>query len=80
MTKDSEIYMPVNGSDNRQSKGHALVIVGYDKNDKYFIVLNSTGPRWGDKGFCHISYDCIVDIGEAYVIDKFSGWEKISNI
>ena len=35
--------------------GHAFAIVGYD--DQGFWVQNSWGPRWGNKGFCHLGYD-----------------------
>ena len=35
--------------------GHAFAIVGYD--DRGFWVQNSWGPRWGNKGFCHLGYD-----------------------
>ena len=35
--------------------GHAFAIVGYDH--RGFWVQNSWGPRWGNKGFCHIGYD-----------------------
>lgn len=33
--------------------GHAVCMVGYDR-DK-FIIRNSWGPNWGDKGFAHAS-------------------------
>jgi len=73
-------YVPVNGTTNRQSKSHAVVIVGFDDTLRggSFIVMNSKGPRWGDHGYAPIPYSCLVDIGEAYVVDNFSGWEKIS--
>lgn len=34
---------------HKESGGHAIAIVGYDK--KYFIVRNSWGPKWGDRGY-----------------------------
>ena len=36
------------------SGGHAVAIVGYTPTS--FIVRNSWGPRWGDKGFGYASY------------------------
>jgi hypothetical protein len=41
--------------------GHALTIVGYDDNKQIFIVANSWGSTWGDKGFCYIPYSYILD-------------------
>lgn len=35
--------------------GHAFAVVGYD--ERGFWIQNSWGPKWGDKGFCHIGYD-----------------------
>ena len=34
--------------------GHAVAIIGYDKNQ--FIIRNSWGDDWGDKGFAYASY------------------------
>lgn len=38
--------------------GHALLIVGYDQ--RGFIVRNSWGPKWGDQGYCYMSYDYVL--------------------
>ena len=37
--------------------GHAIAIVGYDDEGKYWIVKNSWGEDWGENGFFRISYD-----------------------
>jgi len=39
----------------RDMGGHAIAIVGYAKN--HFIVRNSWGPKWGDKGFGYATLD-----------------------
>lgn len=36
--------------------GHAMVCVGYSDKDQVFIVRNSWGEDWGDKGYCYIPY------------------------
>lgn len=37
--------------------GHCMVIVGYDENKRCWIVRNSWGKSWGDKGYCYVPYD-----------------------
>ena len=36
--------------------GHALLAVGYDDDKQHFIVRNSWGEEFGDKGYCYIPY------------------------
>jgi C1A family cysteine protease len=36
--------------------GHAILIVGYDDVDQYFIVKNSWGSGWGESGYFKIAY------------------------
>lgn len=37
--------------------GHAMLIVGYDLQEKYFIVRNSWGPGYGKDGYIGIPFD-----------------------
>lgn len=37
--------------------GHAQLIVGYDDNNRRWIVRNSWGTYWGDKGYAYVPYD-----------------------
>jgi hypothetical protein len=47
------------------SGGHAISIVGYTKD--YFILRNSWGNKWGDKGFAYASLDyCSEAFDEGY--------------
>ena len=41
--------------------GHGLTCVGYDDMKQHFIVLNSWGIVWGDKGYCYIPYSYIAN-------------------
>jgi C1A family cysteine protease len=41
--------------------GHAVLAVGYDDTHKWFIIRNSWGVEWGDKGYFYMPYDYIVD-------------------
>jgi C1A family cysteine protease len=36
--------------------GHAVLCVGYDQAKQEFIVRNSWGPGWGDKGYCYFPF------------------------
>ena len=40
---------------------HAMVVVGYSDDTKFFLVRNSWGERFGDKGYCYIPYSYICD-------------------
>jgi C1A family cysteine protease len=70
-----QVYKPVNSTDNYPSKGHAVVIIGYDDNlnSGSWLIANSLGPKWGYQGYGAIPYSCNVDIGESFVITKFAG-------
>jgi len=37
--------------------GHAVVCCGYDDTKQVWIVRNSWGTSWGDKGYCYFPYN-----------------------
>jgi hypothetical protein len=37
--------------------GHAMIVAGYDQDD--FVVLNSWGEGWGDRGLCRLSSEYV---------------------
>merc|ERR1719229_1260532 len=39
--------------------GHAVMAVGYDDKKKHFIIRNSWGVEWGDRGYFYMPYDYI---------------------
>jgi C1A family cysteine protease len=41
--------------------GHAVMLVGYDDEKQYWIVRNSWGVEWGDKGYFYMPYSYLVD-------------------
>ena len=47
---------------------HAMAIVGYDDRKGAFLLMNSWGTDWGQKGFCWVDYE---------VFKKFNYVEKI---
>jgi hypothetical protein len=50
----SQIYMPTT---TVPGAAHALLVVGYDDTQRYWIVKNSWGTVWGEAGFGKVSYD-----------------------
>jgi C1A family cysteine protease len=49
----SGVYSHVSG---KKLGGHAVLLVGYDDEEKYFIVKNSWDTGWGEGGFFRIAY------------------------
>ena len=48
------IYMPTTTA---LGGAHALLVVGFNDDERYWIVKNSWGLGWGDGGFGRVSYD-----------------------
>lgn len=47
--------------DGRQNGGHAVCAVGFKKSTKEFIIRNSYGDKWGDKGYCMMPFDYVAN-------------------
>lgn len=57
VASDGLVPMP---SDSEQCQGgHAVLMVGYDRKRRLFIMRNSWGPDWGDKGYFYLPFDYI---------------------
>jgi C1A family cysteine protease len=41
--------------------GHAVLAVGFDDEERKFIVRNSWGSGWGDGGYCYMPYAYLLD-------------------
>lgn len=53
MDYKSGVYTRVGG---KRLGGHAVLLVGYNDDEEYFIVKNSWGTGWGENGFFRIDY------------------------
>ncbi len=47
-------------ADGRHGR-HALLLVGYDDRRHVFVVRNSWGSDWGDRGYCYMPYDYVLN-------------------
>lgn len=52
---------------------HAMHIVGYDMDKEYFIVENSWGDEWGDKGYWAMKFLALYSCFELFAIREFAG-------
>jgi len=59
VAKTGIMIMPT--ENDTQLGGHAVMAVGYDNKKKVFIIRNSWGSKWGDKGYFYMPYDYILD-------------------
>ncbi|MFT3705294.1 MAG: C1 family peptidase [Agriterribacter sp.] len=53
--------MPMPLPNEKVAGGHAVMAVGYDEKKQVFIVQNSWGKSWGDKGYFYMPYAYITD-------------------
>ncbi|CAF3309267.1 unnamed protein product [Rotaria sp. Silwood2] len=61
-TNGGIVLMP-KPEETKNSNGdlHAMLAVGYVDRSEQFIVKNSWGSKWGDKGYCYIPYAYMSD-------------------
>jgi C1A family cysteine protease len=63
----SDSVVPLPSDKDHILGGHAVTIVGYDNDKKYFICRNSFGEDWGDQGYFYMPYD----YAELYAMDAW---------
>lgn len=51
---------------------HAVTIIGYDASKQYFIVENSWGSSWGDRGYFALPYNLLRDVTELWVVAEIT--------
>ena len=58
--------------------GHSMAIVGYNDEQKVFIIRNSWADTWGDNGYFYLDYEYFINknpifgynIGDMYAFGK----------
>lgn len=56
--------VPLPKLNERTIGGHAMLIVGYDKDQQNFIIRNSWGTGWGQDGHCVMPFKYFENIGD----------------
>lgn len=72
VAKTGIVPMP-NTKKEQSLGGHAVVVVGYDDKAGRFLMRNSWGTAWGDKGYFTIPYDFITNpklTNDAWMIEQ----------
>jgi len=67
--------MPMPNPSERLLGGHAILVIGYDDDINCFIVRNSWGSKWGDKGHFYMPYDYLTNSSlsnDFWVVQKVS--------
>jgi hypothetical protein len=65
--KKAKIALPIIQRTGRASSGHAVAIVGYTQDG--FIIQNSWGTSWGEKGFSLLPYeDWVMHASDCWVV------------
>jgi C1A family cysteine protease len=60
VAKTGKVSIPVRHKEKFLG-GHAVVCVGYDDNKKVWIMRNSWGNKWGDKGYFYLPYTYLIN-------------------
>lgn len=66
--------VPMPKRTERQVGGHAVVLCGYDDRTRMFLVRNSWGTSWGQKGYCWMPYEFVLTLfSDLWTITKVAG-------
>lgn len=73
VAKTGKMVMPL--SNESPIGGHAILVMGYDDEIGCFIVRNSWGTKWGDKGYFYMPYEYLTN---SHLSDDFWVIQKVS--
>jgi len=54
-------FVSMPGTKERLLGGHAVLVCGYNDNRQVWIVRNSWGTRWGDRGYFYLPYNYLLN-------------------
>jgi C1A family cysteine protease len=60
--------VPMPKSSDSIEGGHAVLMVGYDDSKNWFIIRNSWGDEWGDKGYFYLPYEYLPMFSDLWTI------------
>ena len=61
-SKNGFVFRPTEEEiEGAETGNHAMVLCGYSEEDKVYIVRNSWGTKFGDKGYCYVPFSYIED-------------------
>lgn len=70
LEKPGNYVLPMPKSDDNVIGGHAVTLVGYDRNTKKLLARNSFGPDWGDNGYFWIPFEYAkIDFMDSWIFD-----------
>lgn len=69
VTRDPRIDTYTVPSGSATGTHHAILVIGYDDVNGCWVCKNSSGPYWGEAGFCRIKYGGIDEGGYQYAVD-----------
>ncbi len=58
--------VPMPQKDERMLGGHAVLAVGFDQQEKRFIIRNSWGTHWGMNGYCTMPFEYLETLAEDF--------------
>jgi len=65
--------MSMPDKDDKLLGGHAVMCVGFSDSKEFFIIRNSWGENWGDKGYFYMPYEFITNkdlCSDFWIIEK----------
>jgi len=73
--EDNRGRIPLPAADDSPVGGHAVCVVGYSREEKFFKFKNSWGSDWGEGGYGYLTYGYL----ENHCLDAWSATDLIAH-